>query len=359
MLTPGDRWMRFLHYQSVDRPPFLLPGGPWGTTLKRWHAEGLPRGVSLEEHFGTDPHRCRHVGIETQFYPAFTERIIEETPDFVIKIDSHGVKVRNFHDESSMAEHLEYPIKSRADLAWLKERLSWTTPGRVRVEWQDEARARRAAGGLSLCNGGTYFAFLNEHMGTDRLMFAYVDDPDFVHEVNELLCILCEQALRTCVPTGLVDYIGYHEDMAYKNGSLISPAMFREFMTPCYQRIRALTVPAGLDLHMMDSDGDIRQLIPLWLEVGINSFTPCEVAAGMDVVALRREYGQAITMLGGFDKRILASDRAAIKAEVERLRPVIEGGGYLCSCDHGVPHDVSFANYSYLVECLRTICGVR
>ena len=109
----------------------------------------------------------------------------------------------------------------------------------------------------------------------------------------------------------------------------------------------------------MDSDGDIRELIPLWLECGINCFLPLEVAAGMDVVKLRAQYGRDVLMIGGFDKRILAQDKQEIRQELERIRPVIEGGGYIPNCDHGVPHDVPFENVCFFVEYLKSIYGMR
>ncbi len=351
--------MRTLRYESVDRPPLLLPGGPWGTTLKRWQQEGLPAGCDLREYFNAESVPIAPAGVDTLLWPAFEERILEEYDDFVVKIDHHGVKVRNFKDDSSMPEHLEYPVKGPQDLPWIREHLDWNTPGRIQDDWLEKAKQLREAGGLVFCNGGTYFAFFNEHMGTDAVLYAYFDHPEFIHEVNDLLCGLCENALNLILPQFKLDHIGYHEDMAYKNGSLISPDLFREFMTPYYKRVARIAQAHGVDQHVMDSDGDIRQLIPLWLECGINVVAPLEVAAGMDVVALREEYGTQLSMIGGFDKRIMASTRKEIKKEFERLAPVIDGGGYILGCDHGVPHDVSFENYSYLVELLKTHYGLK
>lgn len=351
------RWLNTLRFQSVDRPP-LGPGGPWLTTLRRWEQEGLPKGADLGDYFGFDRLNLRHIGIETVLHPPFEERVLEERDDHVVKINANGVKVKNFKDEASMPEFLEYPIKGPADLKWIREKLNPNAPGRVQADWPAQARAMQAEGHVLLCNGGMYFAFLNEHMGTETLLFAYGDAPEFVHAVNELQCACCEMALRTALPQIKLDFIGYHEDMAYKNGPLISPAMFREFMTPYYRRIARATEPHGVDLHYMDSDGDIRLLIPLWLECGINVFAPMEVAAGMDVVAIRKEYGHEVRMIGGFDKRILATNHDAIRREVERLRPVIEEGGYIPGCDHGVPHDVSLDNFRYFVKCLKTVYGM-
>ena len=292
-------------------------------------------------------------------WPRFDERVIEETDGYVVKINHHGAKVRNLKDETSMPEFLEYPIQGPRSLDWLRERLDPRAPGRTSPDWLATARCDQGSGRAVFSNGGSYFGFLNEHMGTERLMTAYFDAPDFVHAVNDMLCVLCEQALRTVLPEFALDFVGYHEDMAYRNGSIISPEMFGEFMSPYYRRVRDAWAPHGVDVHIMDSDGDIRQLIPLWLDCGVNVFTPMEVAAGMDVLALREQYGRQIGMMGGFDKRILAAGRGAIRAEVERLRPVIEEGGYVPSCDHGVPPDVPWDHYKYFVDCLKTVYGIR
>jgi uroporphyrinogen decarboxylase len=318
----------------------------------------LSAGVSLYEYFGLEPFVFRPVGVDTLLYPPFEERVLEETADFVIKVTRRGVTVRDRRDEGSMPEFLAYPITGPGDLAWLRERLDPAHPGRVAPDWLAEAERGRADGAVQFCNGGTYFAFLNEHMGTETLLTTYFDDPGFIHAVNDLLCRACEAALQRILPVYPLEALAYHEDMAFKNGPLISPAMFREFMTPYYRRIQALAEPAGIDLGVMDSDGDIRQLIPLWLECGINVFTPMEVAAGMDVVAVRREYGKTACFWGGFDKRILAAGPAEITAELERLRPVIEDGGFIPGCDHLVPPDVSFANYSHFIRSLMSLYGM-
>jgi hypothetical protein len=354
-----ERYRRFINFETVDRPPLILPGGIFPITRRRWEREGLPVGADLNEYFGGEPMPVRSLALDTLLNPPFEEKVLEETGEFIVKIDSHGVTCRNFKDETSMSEHLEYPIKGPPDLEWLRRRFDPTTPGRIAPDWLERARALREQGTLTFINGGMYFAFLNEHMGTEAVLMAYFDAPELIHEVNELQCRLCEQALNTALPHFKPDRIGYHEDMAYKNGSMISPAMFREFMTPYYKRVTAITAKYGVNHHLMDSDGDIRELIPLWLECGINDFAPLEVAAGMDVVALRREYGRRIMMEGGFDKRILASDKTAIKREFERLTPAIDGGGYLISCDHIVPHNVPLANYAYLVELMKVHYGVR
>ena len=352
-----ERFNRVMHYETVDHPPLLVPG-PWASTRRRWESEGLPAGADLQEYFGLPPYRSHGLAIDTLMIPPFQERILEDAGEFVVKIDRHGAKVRNFKTEDSMPEFLEYAVKGRESLPWLRERFDVRAPGRAAPDWLARANTARSQGAVTFINGGMYFGFLNEHMGTEDLLVTYFDDPAFVHEVNNLQCTACEFALNTALPHFRIDCVGYHEDMAYKNGSMISPAMFREFMVPYYRRIQAAAAPHGVDLHYLDSDGNIEELIPLWLECGINILTPMEVAAGMDVVRLRKKFGRALRVVGGFDKRILARTPQAIGAELERLRPVIEDGGYIPGIDHGVPHDVPWRNACHYVRTLKAMFGM-
>jgi uroporphyrinogen decarboxylase len=347
-----------MRYQTVDHPPIVVPG-PWDVTRKRWEKEGLPEGVDLRDYFDLAPYEgFQHVGFETVLCPPFEEEILERTEEYIIKIDHNGVKVKNFPEEDSMPVHLEYPIKGRESLPWLREKLDPETPDRLDPDWLEKAHEAREDG-IVFCNGGMYFGFLNERMGTEKLLMTYYDDPDFIHEVNELQCRCCEKGLNTVLPHFQLDTIGYHEDMAYKNASMISPELFKEFMSPYYGRIQKIARQYDIDLQWLDSDGNIWELIPLWLEFGINILLPMEVAAGMDVVELRKEFGQELRMIGGFDKRIMSSSRKEdIKDELERLRPVIEDGGYVPALDHGAPPDIPFENVCYYIDCLKTMFGM-
>lgn len=354
-----ERFLRTMHFEAVDHPPLLLADG-WDLTVKRWREQGLPEGMDLYEYFGLEPVRLSIAGLKTRFNPPFEDRILEDHGEYVIKIDSHGVKVKNFRDESSMAQHLEYPIKGEADLGWIRQKLNPDDPGRITEGWPWEDLERQSRGTILGLDGGSYYALLNEGMGTETLSMAFFDNSDFIHAVNDALCSVCERMLQTALPQIKLDFIGYHEDMAFKNGPLVSPAMFREFLMPYYRRITAITAPAGVDVHYMDSDGDISLLIPLWLECGINLFSPLEVAAGMDPVELRRQYGRDILLIGGIDKRALAAGKEAIDREIKsKVEPLLGQGGYLPTCDHGVPPDVSLADYKYFVDRLKSLYGMK
>jgi uroporphyrinogen decarboxylase len=133
--------------------------------------------------------------------------------------------------------------------------------------------------------------------------------------------------------------------------------MAREFLLPVWRRWGERIRGAGVPVYAMDSDGFIGELIPLWIEAGINCCDPVEVAAGNDLPAFRRRFGRAMAYRGGVDKRAMARGGRVIEEEIARLCPVIEDGGYVPSCDHGVPPDVSWPDFVRYVGLLARATG--
>lgn len=143
------------------------------------------------------------------------------------------------------------------------------------------------------------------------------------------------------------DVVQISEDMAYKAHSMISPAMARRFLVPCYRRWVQAIRGAGCPIVNMDSDGYIADLIPLWIEAGINCCNPIDVAAGNDIVEYRQRFGRQMAYVGGIDKRAMAAGGEALRAEVMRVAPLITEGGYIPTCDHGVPAEVPYEDRIY------------
>jgi uroporphyrinogen decarboxylase len=169
---------------------------------------------------------------------------------------------------------------------------------------------------------------------------------------TEFNCRLATRAWRG-IP---FDFVLIWEDMAYKNGSLISPRLVREFMLPYYKRFIEHVRGLGCDIIIVDSDGDVTQLAPLFIEVGVNVMLPFEVQAGMDVRAFRQRYGRNLALIGGLDKRSLTHGRAAIDAEIElRVPELLAGGGYISCLDHTCPPDVSLSAFRYFLQRVRSL----
>ena len=348
-----QRFLRTMRYQEVDRPPF--GEGFWKETLERWRQEGLPEGMAVNEYLGVPFPKSEGVGVECCLYPPFEEKILEENGDFIIRIDHQGCTRREFKHKTSMPEYLDYPVKSRRDLEELKERLTPDLTERFPSDWEERKKRWLKRDYLLHANGGSFYGVLRNWMGVECISCFLYDERDLISEIMDMIADLNCAILNRVLTEVDVDYVSFWEDMAYKTASLISPQMFRELMLPCYKKVTAVARSKGQDILHVDSDGNIDELIPLWLEGGVNCFSPLERAAGMDPVSLRNKYGREILLFGGVDKRALAKSKNEIDTELARLKGLIKQGGYIPSVDHGVPPDVSFDNYKYYIESLKKI----
>jgi uroporphyrinogen decarboxylase len=198
---------------------------------------------------------------------------------------------------------------------------------------------------------------LREWLGFEALCMLLVDDPGFAQEMvdfwEEFVAALFERVFEHYVP----DYVTIAEDMAYKEKPMIGPDMSRQFLVRCWRRWGRLCEQAGVPIYEVDSDGHVGLLIPVWLEGRFNSNAPQEVAAGNDLAAYRRTFGTRMAYRGGVDKRTMAKGGQVLRDEIDRLRPVMEAGGYIPGCDHGIPSDVSWPNFVEYYRLLAEATG--
>jgi uroporphyrinogen decarboxylase len=285
--------------------------------------------------------------------PGDAEETLEETDAYRIYRNGSGVVVKQFKEIPGSlhpTQFLDYPIKTRRE--WRRFRDAHLDPdalGRYpeEGEWRGLVRRWRDRDEVITIDGGSFYGFLRDWIGVEGLSVMFYDDPGLVHEMVDYLAGFYTEILHRALHEVDVDMAMFWEDMCYKTGPLISPAMFREFILPGYKRVTALLVEHGVELSWVDCDGNIEALIPLWIEGGVRGFYPLEVAANMDAGRLRQEYGQEIVMWGNVDKRALARGPAAIDAEMARLAPVAASGGFIPLVDHGVPDDVPYVHYLY------------
>ncbi len=340
--------------------------GFWEETLVRWRAEGLPADQSPWQFFDIEqfmdnapPGIAYHTDrvISNAYWPPFEERTLEETEQYVVRRQADGIVARQLKTGTSVPQFLEYPLKSESDWPAIRERLD---PHRAERYAEAPAVAARTRGRSYVLRFGICgaYGFLRNLFGPESLCYALYDTPQFIHQLlGHWVFFNCALADRLC-PLIDFDYVFLWEDMAYKNGPLMSPAHFRGFLLPRYQELLGyLRSRHGLDLVMVDSDGNNWDLLPLFLEGGVNIFTPLEIAAGMEPMELRRRFPE-LALFGGIDKRALFGGKAAIRAELERKVPaLLDGGGYFPCLDHHVPADISFEAFCQYLEMLRAIEG--
>jgi len=301
--------------------------------------------------------------LRTVITPNYEPTIISEDEHTVICIDGAGRTIKVFRDNPfKMPMYLDWPVKDRATWNEYKKRLDPNTPERWPADWDAYAQEINKLGEetpISL-RVGSFYGFLREWVGTERILYMFYDDPGLIEDMMEQMLCLGTEVIKRVLKDIKIDQARFWEDMCYKSGPLISPAMVRKFMMPRYKKITDLLHSYGVDVIYLDSDGNVEQLIPLWLESGINYIWPFEVAAGNDVVALRKQYGKDLIIGGGIDKRALIKGKEAIREEVMSKVPfLLEQGGYFPTIDHWVPPDVTFENYCYYINLMREVAGLE
>ena len=353
-MTQRERFHAVMHGEPADEL-CQFEAGYWGETLERWYGEGLPRGTQPWDHFGITwyEHPPIHFGIS----PAFETEIIAEDAETITYRDGAGVLSRGRKDGHSMPHWLDFPVKTLADFERVAERLDPRTPGRYPDNWAEHVARWKTRDHILVVGNvaASFFGWPRSLMGVENLLLAYYDQPELIHAINrqhlEFIKVLYEKALQEVE----FDFAFVWEDMAFKNGPLIGPGLFREFMLPYYLEMTDYFRSFGIELCIVDSDGNVDDLLPCFIEGGINGVLPFEVAAGMDVRAVREAYPE-LRMLGGIDKRAVAAGPPAIDAELEaRMRGVVGKGRYLPGVDHHIPPDVSLGDFEYYLKRAREI----
>ena len=330
--------------------------------LDQWKEQGLPQDVPLAELFHYDPpghHRLGQLGwCEAALLPVFDTVILEDRGDYELVQDYAGRHVLYFKGRRNgfMPEYVDHPVKNmrtwEGEIAW---RLAPGAPGRFDDLPQRMAMAQAAAAeGLMISQnliGG--YMYLRSLIGPADLLYAFYDQPELIHACMRAWLDLADEVIARHQAYVTLDEIFLAEDVCYNHGPLVSPRMMKAFLFPYYQQliadVKARQIDQSRHLYVqIDTDGYAVPTIPLYIEaIGMDVMSPFEVASGCDVVEIGRQY-PGLTMFGGIDKRVLAQGREAIDAHLEYILPAMRArGGYIPTCDHGVPEEVSLENYYY------------
>ena len=137
---------------------------------------------------------------------------------------------------------------------------------------------------------------------------------------------------------------------------MVTPHIFYEKVGPHYKRISELLVSHGINIISVDCDGFIDSLIPTWIDNGINTMFPMEVGTcGGSIKPWRKKYGKVLRGVGGVNKNVFAENYKAIDNEIERLKPLVELGGYIPCPDHRIPPTAKWENVQYYCDRMRKV----
>ena len=325
-MNARERFVRTLNFEKCDdRLPMVEWAAWWDLTIERWKTEGLPKDISWEaslDYFSLDP----LVLIGTGAGPA------GDVPAAVSRIVT---------DETAYDALRPYLFSDAA------------IEGAVQHARRLKAGHDRGDFSIRLWLDG-YFWFPRAQMGIENHMLAFFDQPELMHRMNRDLAEYNLKAVEAICRVLIPDMVGFAEDMSYNHGPMLSRGFFDEFLRPYYER----TVPdlkrRGIKV-LVDTDGDVTTMIPWLLAAGIEGVYPLERQAGVDVAKLRALHPRLI-MMGGYDKMVMSQGAAPMRAEFERLLPVMRAGGYIPSVDHQTPPEVSLANFQIYVRLFREYC---
>lgn len=364
-----ERTRAVLHYEKYDRMP-VVHFGYWGELLDKWLAEGHiteeeRRGYGdgnaidrqMNQRLGFDYCYTCQVGAANDLMPGFPYKVIEEYEDGSY-IYQNGVGLIEKARRGAVSIPMTVGTLLTDRDAWEKEykpRLTWSE-SRVNADRIRSVAAKQEEYDIPLgLHVGSYYGKVRDMLGVENLAYLYADDEELYAEVIASLGEISYRNTRMILELGLrPDFAHYWEDICFKNGPLVSPDVFAEYVGPWYKKTADLLREYGCDIVSLDCDGCIDKLVPVWLENGVNTMFPIEVGTwNASIAPWREQYGKSLRGIGGMDKRVFALDYAAVDRELERLKPLIELGGYIPCPDHRLPPEAKWENVQYYCEQFR------
>jgi uroporphyrinogen decarboxylase len=361
-MTERERFIETVLFGKPDKIPFT-PGWPRESTLKRWHKEGLPSERDwyefLLEILGIKPEsvgQIENIDISFQMIPKFEEKVLEHKNGHYLIQDWMGaiVEISDEYDYTYIQQAKDFvtrkwhkfPVENQSDWEKMKLRYNPDDPYRLSKDFSEKcSRIRNRDYLFSIGFAGPFWQ-LREWCGFENLCIFMAEQPDFVLEMINFWKDFVAKMLTTILTEIIPDRVLISEDMAYKEKSMISPDMVKEFLLPSWQFWLDIIKKSGCPVIEMDSDGYIGELIPLWIEAGFNVCTPIEIAAGNDLIVYRKRFGKKMAYRGGIDKRLIAKGGLVLEKEINRVVSfLLKDGGYIPMCDHGVPSDISWNNF--------------
>ena len=358
-MTLRQRWRRTMFFQHVDVLP-NMEFGYWEETLTGWHRQGLPPEVTDEAsayaYFGIENwETCWGIDV-MGLRPGFTYEVLSEDADYrTYRADDGSVQRINRHGHKSIPQHLSFPISDRSSWESFRERLR-PGPERLTATWPTLAAAYQDRTYPLAIWFGSLIGLPRNWIGFENIAIMVKEEPELLEEIVETLCQLICDSLGRVLPDVEFDFGVGWEDICFNGGPIVGPRFMQDVVRPRYQRITRLLARHGCHLAWTDCDGNILPILDSFAGGGINICFPVEVHGGSDPFAIRRRHPDQ-RLQGGFDKMKLRAGRAAIRAEVDRLTPLVRAGGFVPGVDHRVQADVSFDDYRYYLRLKLEVWG--
>jgi uroporphyrinogen decarboxylase len=231
------------------------------------------------------------------------------------------------------------------------------TVSRDRIDWNylKENYPRWQAEG-SWLHANFWFGFDVTHSwmaGTETILAALIEEPEWAVDMFNTYLDRCIAHYNMIWDEGYrFDSIFWWDDMGYKGTTFFSNKLYAELLQPVHKRAIDWAHNHGIVAHL-HSCGDIMTRVPQLVEIGLDALNPIEIKAGMDLAALKRDFGDKLVFHGGANA-LLLDKPDLIVPYIEQILPIVkENGGYIFSSDHSIPNTVSLENFRTVVETVK------
>jgi uroporphyrinogen decarboxylase len=289
------------------------------------------------------------------FYPLLEREVLSENSEYSIVRETDGSVVKYAKAASGVSITVSFPVADQAGWDALKHRIDWRTHdfGGNYTDAVLNYRTNENPNCIFICG---LYGFLRNLMGDEMLAFAFYDQPELLRGIADHWLRYYAEVCGRLIGDMRIDFMMFFEDICYKTGPLVSPAMFREFLMPYFKDLLGHFRGLGVKNFMVDTDGNVDEALPLYVESGFNMMDPFEQAAGNDILAIREKYPEFI-IWGGLDKRVLNGSTDDISREIYSKVPKMwEKGGFIPSIDHLILQPCPMENFAYFVRLIDEIC---
>lgn len=350
-VTSRERILRMFEHREADR--IAIADKPWGAdTLERWKREGMPANMDYEDYFGFD----KIVRFDIDNSPRFAQKTLEETPEYRVYTTAWGETRKSWRHMTSTPQSLDFVVKTPDDWRQARARM---TPDRDRIQW-DTLRTRypqwRKDGAFIMPNICFGFDITHSYMiGMEPMLIALVENPEWCRDMFEHQLAVALDLLDLVWEAGYTfDALRWPDDMGFKDKQFFSVDTYRSLLKPLQQR--AIDWAHGHDIPAyLHSCGNIEPFIPELADIGLDGLNPIEVKAGLDPLAIKREFGDRLTLHGGMNA-LLWNDLDALEETVRRTVPVLKAnGGFIFATDHSIPASVSAPDLKRILDVVREV----
>jgi uroporphyrinogen decarboxylase len=293
--------------------------------------------------------------------PRFEHKVLETLPDGSQRVQNGEGLIERIHPGViSIPAEDDYLLKDREAFETLYRPKMQYTPDRVNIEYYknfNENIYNRMDVPLGLHLGSVLGEIRNIVSVVGMSYLLYDEDEDLFADIVDTYAEMQYRCAEAILATGAkFDFAHYWEDICFNSGPLLSPTVFNELCAKHYKRRNDLCKKYGIDLISLDCDGVTEQLLPTWFENGVNIMFPIEIGTWGDQFAPAREkYGKGMLGVGAMDKTALRKDKAAVDAEIERIRRLAAMGGFIPCPDHRLMPGTKFELVQYYAEEIKKI----